>query len=194
MSAQLMKVKDYVIAAGATLRLEIPGVYFQLAEAPAEVDIEFFRSQSSVGRATGIPEGFEFGPLPRQFDAVAITSATAQTVKVAIARELARLNRLAGAIEADISKSETLDSLPDLAIGAGAIAQITASDGDRRAILITNLKGNAAEIRVGDAGAGAANGTPVQPGETLTLPTSAAVHVLNTGAGAQSVAITLIKD
>jgi len=196
-SAELLSIKEYAIAAGATLEIQRKGRFFQLMQASSSVAIVFKRNHSAIGNVDAVPEGFRWGPLAEEnyFDAVEITSAAAQTVSIAISAVAeAQLQRIVGNITASLSKAATLDSLADDSIAATSTELVAAADSDRRAIMVTNLAANTDEVRVGDSGTGATNGVPVQPGETVTVETSAAIYVYNSKASAQSVALTVIKD
>lgn len=192
MSERLLNAKDYTIDAGGKAQISIPGTYFQLMESSSDVTIRFFRHDSEIGIAENVPEGFTFGPVAEPWHRVEIESAAAQTVKASVSRAATGLLRITGAIDADITKATTLDSLPDVVIGAGATQILAAADSTRREILVSNLAANASPIRVGDGGASAANGVPCAPGETVTITTSGAVYAYS--ATAQSVAVTVTKD
>jgi hypothetical protein len=77
-----LSIKDYAIAAGATLRLGIPSSFFQVMHATDDLDIDFLQSGSRIGRAEGVGQGFRLGPLGSGFHQVDLYSATAQTVKL----------------------------------------------------------------------------------------------------------------
>ena len=90
-------------------------------------------------------------------------------------------------VRADIG--DTLDSKADDSIAAAATEVVSAAAPTRRRICVINLASNVGEKRIGDAGAGAANGFPLQPGEFVWLETTAAVSVYNAAAVAESVAL-----
>ena len=92
------------------------------------------------------------------------------------------------------SKAGTFDSIADVSIAATSTDEVLAADSTRREAIITNLSGNVETLRVGDSGAGATNGTPLSPGSTLILATTAVIHAHNPGAAAQSVAVATTKD
>lgn len=94
----------------------------------------------------------------------------------------------------NFAKPQTLATVADVSLAAGATTQIAAANSSRREIHITNLPGNTQTIRIGDVNAGAARGTPVMPGDTYILTTTAAVYGYNPGAGAESVAVLTIAD
>jgi hypothetical protein len=86
-----------------------------------------------------------------------------------------------------ITPPGTLDSLADDAIGAGATELVSPAAAGKKTVIIGNLAGNASTIRVGDVGAGAANGQQVAPGQSIALDTSADVYVYSPTAQSVSV-------
>lgn len=93
-----------------------------------------------------------------------------------------------------LTKNDTFDSLADVSLLAGANTQILAADTTRVEAIITNLTANTQKFRIGDAGAAAANGVELSPGQTIVLTTTAAIHGWNPGAGAESVSVAVVKD
>jgi hypothetical protein len=95
--------KDYAIASGQRLRIMLPGSFFQLMEATGTVDVDFLRAESAFGRAVDVPLGFSVGPLKdATFDGLEIYSATAQTLKVCVARgavDLRALTQVTGTVQ-----------------------------------------------------------------------------------------------
>lgn len=83
-----------------------------------------------------------------------------------------------------------LGTVQDVSLAAGVTSQVLAAAADRREAIITNLD-STETLRIGDANAAADRGTPVGPGATLVLPTRAAIHAHNPGAGAVLVAVTV---
>jgi hypothetical protein len=202
------KTFSYLITAGASVKLP-GGNFFRLVTADAAVDVEFFdETGQSLGGGTGVFGGFgtsqvsfssdtldEVQKGKRAFSSVKITSATEQTVLAIVSNRPITYDRMSLSGNVDVSKADVLDSLADDSIAAVTTELVSAADTTRRKAVITNLITNTDEVRVGDVGCGAANGTPLQPGESITLETTAAIYVYNSKAGgAQSVAITITKD
>jgi len=78
-------------------------------------------------------------------------------------------------------------------VGA-ATTQILAANAARRVAYITNLLGNVQTLRVGDAAAAAARGTPLAPGDTITIETTEAIYAYKPVAGNENVAVTWTED
>lgn len=194
MTTQLLDVKDYALVANVTTKIAIPSRFFQLMASSADVTIEFLRSHSVVGRAENVPEGFVFGPVSeeRAFHEVWITSTIGQTVKVALARDEARLARIVGNITATVSKPTVIDTVADVAMTAGVATLIVAANAARRAALISNLTANANIMRIGDSNVGAARGVECAPGQTITMEGTEAIYGFS--AGAQNVGVAVIQD
>lgn len=103
-------------------------------------------------------------------------------------------NRLTVSGAIDVSKSTVLDSLADDSIAATSTELIAAADANRRELIVTNLPTNSQTFRIGDSGAGAANGVPLVPGASLILSTTAAVYAYNPGASAESLSVVSVED
>jgi len=93
----------------------------------------------------------------------------------------------------NVTKATVFDSVADVAMGAAAQTLVIAANAARRVLYITNLLGNPSTLRIGDAAAAAARGTPLTPGDTMTIETTEAVYAWNPGA-IQSVAVTWTED
>lgn len=92
-----------------------------------------------------------------------------------------------------IAKSQNFVSIADVACGAAATTLVLAANALRRTARVSNLAGNPSTIRVGDAAAGAAEGSPVIPGDFIELTTTDDIYVYNPGI-AQNVAISYTTD
>jgi hypothetical protein len=129
MSRFSISVKDYAIGAGETLRIHVPGTFFQLMEASAAVDVSIMRAHSIFGDAEAVPLGFSVGPLndAEAFDGVEIYSATAQTVKVCIARgavDLRSITQVTGTVQVvngELSRVMANEAF-GASVGIGAVA------------------------------------------------------------------------
>jgi len=193
-----MRTVEVTFAAGETHQFP-GGNFFMVLEAPAPVDVQFFRHGTQVDdKAVAVEAGFIAQPKRRgdglAFDSVEITSATAQTVKVVISQGTGSYQRLIG--EVAVKKDTGLSTAVDHSMNTAAYtAQLLTANANRRVAIITNLEGNPVSIRVGDSTATVSAGIPVRPGETLTLETTAAIYAYKAATAAQmSVAITEITS
>jgi len=94
----------------------------------------------------------------------------------------------------NVTKATVLETVADVAMVGLATTQILAANAARRVAFITNLLGNAQTLRVGDAAAAAARGTPLAPGDTITIETSEAIYAYKPVAGNENVAVTWTED
>lgn len=177
------------------VKLQIGGNFLWLASAnisSATVTVAFSRENSSEG----IP--FKQGTAIKgvRFSEILITNAAQAGVVVTFvyiteaSQALEVVNAGITIATVAFTRSNTLTDTADVALGAGARTAILAANLTRRRAIITNLAAGAATIRVGNsATVAAARGTPVLPGETIVLETTAAISAWNPGGVAQSVAV-----
>lgn len=86
----------------------------------------------------------------------------------------------------------TIAGVADVAIGAGAAANVSVARATKRFTVIKNKSGNTDSFRIGGAAVAAAKGVELEPGESITVPGSMLIRAFNTGAGAQSLSVTEI--
>lgn len=130
-----------------------------------------------------------------QFQRVRIRneSGSANIVKLQIGFAGVRDGRLGVSGGIEIGPHGTYDSLADVSLAASTTTQILAADTARKEAIISNLSTNTKTFRIGDSGAGAANGIPLAPGASIVLTTSAEIQGHNPTAGAESVAVAVLK-
>lgn len=194
-----MPLHTLVFGAGDTKRLP-GGNYLRLLTAANAVKVEYVRSGTIIEHETadGVKAGYGGRPprgtgQQRAFDEARVTSATAQTVELLILQGEADYDRSVGTV--DVTRAAGFADTVDVSMVAGARTQIVAANAARRRVHITNLAAGAATLRIGNTATVAANrGTPVAPGETITLETIAAIAGWNPGGVAQDVAVTEETD
>lgn len=93
---------------------------------------------------------------------------------------------LSGSVE--VAAPSTLDSLPDVAVGAGATVLVSAAASGKKYVTVGNPSATVT-ARYGDAGAGAANGQFIFPLSVVEIETSGDVYVYNPSGGAISFAV-----
>ena len=71
------------MAAGQRLEFYESGDFFRLMAATAAVTVEYYKNGAEVAEAVGVGAGYAERFIGSNFDRVAITSATAQTIQVA---------------------------------------------------------------------------------------------------------------
>ena len=169
----------------------IPGGNFlQVLDTSGPIGIKFFKGGSSVDEdAIDVEAGFKSRPVrPADggdaFDSVQITSATAQTVKIAISRGEGGYDHGTVSVSdaVDISKASTLalwsNAGANASLASATQLQMPAWTG-RRTLIIRNLRSNTNTLMVGTSIVDADCGMPVYPGESLTLETTADVYLFN---------------
>lgn len=83
-------------------------------------------------------------------------------------------NEMSGSV--GVSSPSTLSTAADKTLTADTASVISAADTSRREIMIRAPKTNTVNIRIGDSDVGAARGIELEPGQTITLTTAAAVY------------------
>ncbi len=174
-----MSYLNETFAAGETKRFEATGTFFLLMNAAAAVNATFFRNRTRLNESVqGITTGFSFKDL-KGFDAVEITSATAQTVQIITSEGevgFASSVNVAGgsvAVTGDVFVGGGTSSNITAPAVTNASAQILSLRTGRRRAFIQNksLTGTIWLFIANSAGQAAtqANGIKLSPGQSLDL-------------------------
>lgn len=110
MSSLVMEIEDYALSAGVSLPVSRKATYFLLMTG-TDVDVEFSYKGSRIGGGVGLQGGDAVGPLSQPYDQVTLTSATAQTVKIATSSDPVTITRLSGTVA--VAGTVTTTSVPD---------------------------------------------------------------------------------
>lgn len=192
MSRKLLDIADYALTAGQVLRIMEVGKVFQILDSSADVKVEFRRSRSMIGIAQAVPESFKWRvPDGGDFHEVAITSAVDQTLRICISQGDADVNVQTGSVTATIEKADTFTDATDVTL-TGAADLVLAANANTRLVNVTALDTNAGNVRIGAATVAANRGTPLQPGQTLTVEVTAAIYAI--GTAGDKVAISIVRD
>lgn len=178
----------------ANVPIVLPGgEVFQLIEAAAACDITFYGDNNRpISTARGVMSGLKVRPK-EPFRNVSIVSATGQTIKAAIGDGDGEYNRTAGEVDSNAVIPAGFEGETDVALTNGAATLVAAANASRAEITITSILANTVEIRVGGQTTAAADkGTPLQPGESMTIETTAAIYVY-CAAAAQKVALSFTE-
>jgi len=186
-------VQSFTLAAGVQVEVNWFGNFVRVLSATGAVHVgidDGNRSEMDAGTFYKLPPG-------QEFERVTMENRGGVSITVELGLALGefgdnRLNLASSGLA--LAGSETLRSSADVSLLAGATTQIVAADADRRELLVSNLSANTQTFRIGDAAAGAAEGVEVQPGQTVSLPTAAAVYGYNPGAGAESVGVVEVLN
>jgi len=176
---------DLALGAGDELALAVSGDFVRLRSSTGE--LTFF---TDGGSRVPMVEG-ESVRLPAPFAWLRVRNDGAGAVDAVALIGSGEMSKTGTVTQ---SKPGALDSLADKSCAATAVTQLVAANATRRELLIVNLAAGVETLRIGDSGAAAANGLPLDPGQSMTLTTTAAVYAYNPGAAAQSVALAEVND
>lgn len=106
---------------------------------------------------------------------------------LSVENPLIALQEISG--EVTILGGATLTTTADDSIAATATEQVLAANASRRSVVLSNPSTNTREFRYGDSNTGASRGAILEPGESATIETTAAVYVYNPNGVAQSLGL-----
>jgi len=178
-------VKDFTLIVAANSKTEIAysGSFIRVKSSNGA--LTFSTGAANVEMQQGdwsrLPE-FKAGELYAENKTGAAVTAT-----VTIGSGDAGSSLVVGAV--DVSVGTTFTSSADVALASAATGLLLAAASTRRAAIISNPSSNPREIRIGDTGAGAAEGIPIAPGATIELKTTAAISAYNPHTAAMSIAV-----
>lgn len=182
---------DVTLAAGESFMLERAGNAVRCLEATAafEVGIDD-EPPGKMEKGIGFEGGDTFSRLR-----LTNTSLGVNFIRVAVALGNINDGRLTfgGGLSVTIPPIAAVASLADVSIAATSTVQVVAADGTRRAVIVGNKKNNTQTMRIGDAGANAAEGFELAPGEKVELEIIAALYAYNPGAVAESLTVNVLS-
>jgi hypothetical protein len=145
-------------------------------------------------KAENLRVGIEL-PVPEGFDRVQFQNDGAADVDLVVAFSAAgvRDDRISVNGNITLGSDTGLSSTADESVAATTTELVLAANGDRRAAVLKNPATNSDRFRVGDANTGATQGISLEPGEGVTLETSAAIYAYNAGASAQDIELLEIE-
>lgn len=188
-----MDVKSHVLVANARTRIHHPGRFFMLIETGAELDVTFEFRGSPIGEiGVDVQAGYKRFPgnwadlKDGRFDTVVLTSAINQTVVIGISQSAADYTRTLSVVE--VEQPNAGSTAGDQTAGVGS-SEIAASNADRRLIHIQNT-GTTNNARVGPGVVTATRGVQLQPGQSVTLRTSAAINAIREGGADTTLGVT----
>jgi len=162
------------------------GKYFKILAAGFPVDVKLSDGASPSETADQVPAGFH---TKRDFNRIRlVANAGGDTIKFIVADDEAGVDQAIVTFQ----KPTTINTLADVALAAGVATRILVADSARQQALISNLIGNASNIRIGDSNVGAARGNQVGIGQTETL--AGIGEIWGFSATLQSVGVTVVKD
>lgn len=162
------------LTAGIEKSFDVDGDFFHVLTAPvADLNVRF-----DDGAPTPVFEGVGMRAYFKRFTLI---SATGQAVivyagfgHVTDGRASANVN-----VTASVEPGNTIDDGGDVACGANAATQLLAADADRLYATISNPSSNSITLRIGTSGVDGTKGTPLEPGMSLPIATTAAIYAFN---------------
>lgn len=190
-----MKRYTLKVPPGENLQLQVVGDYVRIESSLVTVIIE----EPDAAQTVYLTEGDDTRLKRFKHMYVRHDDAATQTVILSIGDGTQKSSSKVGGAVAisgtvDLSKSDALSTAADLSVAAGVQALVIAANANRRELILTSLAANAGDFRVGDINTAAARGTPLRPGDAITLTTTAAVYAFNTHTAAMSIAITEVLE
>lgn len=165
-----MQTKNLALSAGVVLPVHAFGEYFHLLETVAGVDIEFLRNGAVFASATSMEGGF-FSRPEGGFQELRFTSATSQTIKIAVAKGSGGYQRTAGTINIVNIQATVITDVAPVAVGVVAVV-VAAANAAARSLRFFNA--GTADVYIGGSAVTVANGViKLQPG-ALYIETEAA--------------------
>lgn len=179
------------LAAGVPQRFPIEGDWVHCLTAPAGVNDLYARFDQS--EPVPLPQGVGFR---RYYKIIELESATGGAFlvlggfgSVADARATVNAN-----VTTTVAPGNTMNNGGDVATLSGAATQLLAADPDRLYAIISNPSSNSATVRIGNATVGAADGAPLEPGETITVGTTAALYGYQASGGPVTISAASVSE
>jgi len=169
------------------------GEQFHLLEAVNPVDITFYDSRNKPMETWEAMKGGFRIVFEKGFIQVRLESATGQTVKIGITSGRGEYDRSQGDVTADLTKALTYYSLVDYTIAPGLFVCMV-TNAKRRVAYISSLSTNITALRITNTLGTANRGTPLSPGETITIKAVGPIYVFNAAGINQIVALSYTED
>jgi len=138
-------------------------------------------------------KGFEATGTIRHVQITNPSASLAVVVTVALVHGLAirdrRVSVVGGAVPVVLASYASFASLPDVNLPALATTLVLASDPVRQVARIANPASNPREVRIGGPSAAAGEGFELNPGDSIDLGTTAAIHAFNPHTAAMAVSL-----
>lgn len=175
------------LGAGGVQEVQATGKFWYVYAATGTVGLRFdggdliYREQSQGGSIPNINANAQGIRSTR----LRVSSATAQTVTLSFSDSPIQNDRddVSVVTTASITPGNTLDNGGDVSLlagaGPGATTAIRGADANALTITVKADIANTETVRVGTTGVGAAQGYPLEPGESVSLSTTAAIAGYN---------------
>ncbi len=162
------------LAAGVPQRFGVDGDYVHVITAPVtDLTVRF-----DNGEPVPMYEGVGFR---RYYKEIELSSATGQSVIVLAGfgsvfdgRATANVN-----VTATVAAGNTFNSGADVSALHSARTLLLAADASRTYAVVCNSSSNTLSVRIGDSTVAAATGILLEPGESISIATTAAIYAYN---------------
>jgi hypothetical protein len=177
------------LAAGVPQRFGIEGDWIACITAAASDLTARFDASEPVP----LPAGLGFRRYYREVELESATGGAFLVLagfgSVADARAVVTAN-----LTVNTEPGNTLSDGGDIACAATAVTLLSALDATRLVLTVSNPSTNTETLRIGTVAVAAATGFALEPGESISLATTAAVYAYNPGAGPQTVAVGAVQQ
>lgn len=179
------------LQANVVYPLNSEGNFFHLVSATSSLQISVNDGEYiTITQGQGIETQQPFRKLQ-------IKSAAAQSVKwvTGFGRFRDNAQNVNVTTSATIDPANTYTPAADVTVLAGSSANLIGSNAGRRALTITNPTSNSNTFRLGvPLNVGANKGDILEPGDTITMATTAAIDAYNTGATDESLTVNELEQ
>lgn len=184
--------RTFTVPAGGSVEQVRNAQFITVLEASAPFRITF-----DNGPASDIEQGITLRTVA-EFSRIEIINPTSDplAVKIGLGRGEVQDARLviSGAVNSKNLSPGVLNSGAPVACANAAVTQLAAADVNRRELILIHDNDATGPVYVGGAvGAGAGEGLPIQPGQSLTLETASAVFCRNDTGTAVEVAVAEMR-
>ena len=183
-----MREYEFSISSGGQQARTVQGNFVRIKSASDEINVKVENKEGRIIADLNLSGGMRFR-VPDIFHTLRVANNNAGSVNAVLVAGVGDVDDTEISGNVTVAGSDTIGTSTDVSLAATSTTIISAANASRREILITNLTSNSEYLRVGDSNAGAARGTELAPGQTVSLSTSAAVYAYNPGAAAQSVSL-----
>jgi len=188
-----MRSYSLTLAVNAPQSIDAQGNFFRIVSASASATVSV---QMDTGPYTPMEAGNAIKLERGEFGRLTLKSAVAQTVVIVAGFGTMYDDQQAVTVNANatVAPGNTLDNGGDVSLAATATTSVRAADANQLAVIIKADIANTATIRVGTTAVGAAQGYPLEPGESVTIATTAAIAAYNPDAAAQNVHVLPVRN
>jgi len=188
-----MRSYSFVLLANAPQSMDVPGNFFRIKSASAAASVSV---QVGTGPFTSLDEGDAIKFERSEFGRLTVKSTVAQTVVIiaGFGTMFDDSQAVSVTASATIAPGNTLDNGGDVSLLAVASTAIRGADASALAVTIKADIANTATVRIGTTGVGAAGGYPLEPGESVTIATTAAIAGYNPNVAAQNVHVLPVRN